>query len=105
MLLATGCGQKGDTGAQGPQGVPGLAVTNTGGSLSATAVQFCPGYTPSYPNVFPEDGVCLNGKMYAILDQSNGYDYLTYLPPGVYESEATGAPCTFTLLANCQVQN
>jgi hypothetical protein len=37
------------------------------------------------------------------MDQSNGYDYLTFIPPGAYASEATGAACDFTVGADCKI--
>ena len=83
--------------------VPGPSASPDG-SFSVDTVQFCPGYEAVYPQVFPEDGICINGSLYAILDQSNGYDYLTALPAGAYTSEATGAACDFTVVSGCTIQ-
>ena len=116
LMSLAGCGSRGTASIQGQQGLPGLpGVPGPAGSpgpqgspgpgLAATAIQFCAGYEPIYPTVFPEDGICLNGNLYAIMDQSNGYDYLTYIPPGKYLSEATSAACDFTVLPNCVIQD
>jgi hypothetical protein len=83
--------------------VPGPSASPDG-SFTVDTVQFCPGYEAVYPQVFPEDGICINGSLYAILDQSNGYDYLTALPAGDYASEATGASCDFTVVSGCQIK-
>lgn len=102
VLFLAGCGHQGSVGANGAQGIQG----NTGAQGPApTMIQFCPGFTPTYPSVFPEVALCVNGSLYAILDPSNSVDYLTLIPPGAYSSTATGASCSFTVLANCQIQN
>lgn len=90
-------GATGSPGSTGPQGVPGAPGTQV------SAVQFCPGYVPTYPTVFPEVGLCINGKLYAeyYAPPSSG---LVYIPPGYYSSTQTGAPCNFTVKPNCVVE-
>lgn len=83
----------GAPGAQGQPGTPGTLVS---------VLQFCSG-TPSYPSVFPEMAFCINNNLYAILDQSNGYDYLTEIIPGEYASETTGLSCDFQIKSNCNI--
>lgn len=106
-LLLGGCaqGDKGDTGVQGPQGVPGAnGVDGTNGqdATPVTVVQFCPGVTPIYPSSFPEYGVCIQGQLYGVYSQNGGF--LALLPPGTYNSNGINASCTFTITANCGVQ-
>lgn len=99
-------GDKGDTGnqgipgSQGFQGNPGIpGVPGT----QITAVQFCVGYTPTYPSLFPEIGLCINGNLYAeyYAPPSSG---LVLLLPGYYRSTQTGAPCNFTVKSNCIIE-
>lgn len=106
-------GDTGSTGSQGAQGVQGSVGPqgpqgNTGPEgppgTQITTVQFCPGYIPTYPTTFPEIGICISGNLYAEYydPPSSG---LTLLTPGYYESTQTGAPCDFTVLSGCQIQN
>lgn len=100
-------GNAGATGAQGAPGNPGsngLNGTNgTNGADAAplTIVPFCPGFTPSYPNVFPEYGICLQNQLYGVYSANGGF--MALLPPGTYSSNGINASCTFTISANCQV--
>jgi hypothetical protein len=90
-------GADGAQGAVGPQGTPGAPGTIT------TTVQFCPGYTTSYPNTFPEVGLCIGGSLSAVYwDGRNAW--LSPVPPGDYMSTSTSAPCNFKVLAGCVVQ-
>jgi len=89
-------GPKGNDGAAGVTGKPGMDIT------PVTVVQFCPG-KPTYPSTFPEDGICLNGNIYAVYSANDGF--LTLLPPGAYLSNAVGSSCDFTVKPNCQVTN
>lgn len=86
-------GLPGSPGAQGPTGADLTPIT---------FVQFCPGVTV-YPAQFDEVGFCIGGNLYAVYSANNGF--LTYLPPGVYNSNGIGNSCTFTVLANCRVVN
>lgn len=98
-------GDPGNTGAQGSQGIQGSqglqGPTGLNGS-TITLVQFCPG-TPSYPSTFPEIGMCINNKLYAVYSANDGF--LTLIPPGVYHSNAIGSSCNFTILPNCGISN
>jgi hypothetical protein len=85
-------GPQGAVGPQGPQGLQGAAGLN---GTTITVVQFCPGVTPVYPSTFPETGLCINGTIYAVYSANDGF--LTSLPNGVYDSNAIGSSCTFTV--------
>lgn len=89
-------GAPGSTGAQGLQGQPGVDTT------PITIVQFCQG-AYSYPSVFPEEGFCIAGNLYAVYSANDGF--LSILPPGLYESNAIGSACTFIVLPNCEIQD
>lgn len=89
-------GANGQDGAQGPQGIPGAPGT------VVEAVQFCPGYTTSYPSRFAEVGFCVEGQLYGVYwDGRNAW--WTLIPPGYYASTSTSAPCNFYVAAGCQV--
>jgi len=90
-------GVDGGIGPVGPVGPPGNNAT------PVTVVQFCPNNKPVYPSVFPEVGLCLNGNLYGVYSQNDGF--MAYLPPGLYESNAVGSQCTFTITANCGIIN
>jgi len=96
IITAVGCGgaQNGQNGQMGPQGLDGTTIT---------PVQFCQGVTPTYPNTFPESGLCIDGSIYAVYSQYNGF--LALIPPGEYTSQAVGSACNFTVLPNCVVQD
>lgn len=100
FLFLGACGQTqvdpipGPTGATGPAGANGTAIT---------VVQFCAGVTPSYPSTFPETGLCINGNIYAVYSANDGF--LTEIVPGAYNSNAIGSSCSFTVLPNCLIQN
>jgi Collagen triple helix repeat (20 copies) len=89
-------GTNGQDGATGPQGIPGLNGTDV------TIVQFCPGST-NYPNQFNEIGFCISGNIYATYSANGGFS--TLIPPGVYSSDGVNSSCTFTVEANCMVEN
>lgn len=90
-------GQDGQSivGSQGPAGANGQDAT------PVTWVQFCPG-TTSYPSTFVEGGFCISGNVYAVYSANGGF--MTYIPPGSYNSNAINSSCNFTLLANCIIQ-
>lgn len=88
----------GTTGPQGQQGPQGVDLD------SITMVQFCQGYTTTYPNSFPEFGMCVNNTLYAVYwDQHNSW--LAQIAPGYYASTSTSAPCNFTVVSNCGIQH
>jgi hypothetical protein len=65
-------------------------------------VQFCTGYTTTYPSVFPEFGFCINSQIYAVYwDGKNAWE--GEIVPGYYDSTSTSAPCDFTVSAGCEV--
>lgn len=74
----------GTNGAQGQQGI-----------VPFTPIEFCPGTIAVYPSVFPEYGFLINGSVYGVYSTNGGF--LTVLPPGVYNSNAVGSACTFTI--------
>lgn len=88
-------GLTGSVGQKGDQGIPGQNPT------PVTWLQFCPG-TTVYPSTFIEGGFCINGNVYAVYSANNGF--LTFLPPGTYNSNAFNSVCSFILLPNCLVQ-
>lgn len=97
--LVIGCGQ-------GPQGIPGQPGSTGPAGANGTAIvpiQFCPGSTPAYPSNFPEYGLLINGQIYAVYSLNDGF--LTWLPPGVYSSNAVGSSCTFTVNIDGTITN
>lgn len=57
-----------------------------------------------YPNSFPESGLCIAGKLYAVM-WSGGMSWLTEIPPGAYSSTSTGPSCSFTVTSGCSISN
>lgn len=86
LLILSACGPTGGTGGQGPTGTSGTIIT---------IVQLCPGFVPSYPNVFPEVAECINGKLYGVYSANGGF--LSALPSGTYSSNGIGASCNLTI--------
>lgn len=102
MLLLTGCGKfKGDTGAPGPVGPEGPNGQNGTDATPVTVVPLCPGFTPTYHNVFPEYAVCINHVLYGVYSANGGF--LAELPPGTYNSNGINATCTLIVHSNCKV--
>lgn len=87
-----------------PDGTNSLIVNGAPGTPGSIVkpVQFCPG-TPSYPSTFPEVGFNINGSIYAVYSQNDGF--LTLIPPGVYTSNAVGSACNFTVNADGTITN
>lgn len=85
----------GPIGPSGPKGDPGLDATQI------TVVKFCPNSVANYPSVFPEIGLCINSKLYAVYSANNGF--LVEVIPGVYQSNAIGSSCSFEVQNNCLV--
>lgn len=105
-------GATGETGSQGANGQTGPAGTNglpgTTGPMGADGttilpIQFCPNLISSYPSSFPEVGLLINGKIYAVFS-TNGQAGLVALLPGSYITTTTGLPCSFTILPNGTIQ-
>lgn len=76
-------------------------VTNGVNVTSVSMVPLCPGFTPSYPNSFPEFGICLDSILYGIYSDHGGF--LAELPPGTYSSNGINASCNLVVGPNCQV--
>lgn len=70
--------------------------------FSFRAIQFCKAVS-NYPTVFPELGFCIDHNLYAVYSANNGF--LVLVPPGVYDSNAIGSSCTFTVVDNCGIIN
>lgn len=97
MLLFTGCARKvqGPKGDEGPQGNPGVDAT------PVYTVPLCPGFTPTYPNSFPEFAVCIQKELYGVYSVNGGF--LALLPPGTYNSNGINAICTVIIEEDCNV--
>lgn len=95
-------GDQGNTGQTGLDGAPGLAGNNGTDATPVTTIQFCPGYTTTYPSTFPEFGLCLSGNVFAVYWDGHN-SWLTKVVPGYYASTSTSAPCSFTLSTTCRV--
>jgi len=67
-----------------------------------TPIQFCPG-SPNYPNSFPEVGFKFGTSIYAVYSANDGF--MTLIPPGLYQSNAIGSNCTFTVNPNGTITN
>lgn len=80
-------------GINGSPGAPGTQIT---------IVQFCPG-TDQYPSQFNEIAFCIQNSLYAVYSANDGF--LTYLPPGQYQSNAVGSSCNFIVQPNCVIIN
>src|SRR5260221_12011066 len=107
-------GPRGLVGAQGAKGDPGLTVVGPQGPTGAsgsdgydgvdltpvTIVNLCPGI-PSYPGVFVEVAICLQGQLFGVYSANGGF--LTLLSPGNYSSNAIGSACDLTISPNCIV--
>lgn len=113
VIIMAACGKphdgaQGSTGAQGPtgaQGVPGvIGPTGPAGTNATpvTVVPLCPGFVPTYPNIFPEYALCIQSKLYGVYSANGGF--LAELPPGTYSSNGINADCHLTILPNCVVQ-
>jgi hypothetical protein len=89
VVLNGAVGSQGIAGLQGIPGTPGTVIE---------PIQFCQGFTQSYPSVFAENGLLINGIMYGIYSANGGF--MAELPPGQYSSNGINASCTFTINAN-----
>lgn len=82
-------GADGIQGATGPSGAPGTVIT---------AIQFCPGHTPTYPTTFAEVGFVIGTQVYGVYSANGGF--MALLPPGRYSSDGVNVTCSFTINAN-----
>jgi hypothetical protein len=102
-ILVTGCAQQGNMGVQGIPGIDGSPGTPGADGTKVTTVQFCPYQGPTTHSHFPEQGICINGKIIAAYwDGSNAF--LAEVVPGTYISTSTGLQCTFTVTNGCNIQ-
>lgn len=89
-------GPAGNTGSTGPQGEPGQSVTG---------VKFCPNVADVHSSTFPEYGLCLDNKIYAVY-WSGSQAFLAYLTPGNYSTTSINSNCNFTVtLGSCVVSH
>lgn len=110
---ATGAdGSKGETGETGATGATGSSGSNGQNgndgrdgtdATPITITQFCPGNV-NYPNVFPEVGLCINSKIYAVF-WDRGQAFMAEVPPGAYRSTSTSLACNFTVQSNCIISH
>ena len=85
-------GTNGKDGANGQDGKDGTSIE---------MIKFCPQET-QYPTSFPEYGFCIEGKLYATYyDKHNAWT--SEIPPGLYMSTSTNAPCNFIVHDNCKI--
>lgn len=91
----------GSTGIAGPAGANGTNGTNGTPGTVVSFVQFCPGV--QLVN-FPEQGICINGNIYAVY-WNGATAFGTLLTPRQYTTTAISGNCTFTVGANCSVTN
>lgn len=89
-------------GTNGANGQNGINGTNGANATPVTEVQLCPG-TPSYPSLFPEYALCIEGTLYGVYSANGGF--LAELPPGTYSSDGINDSCTLVIGPNCFVTN
>ena len=94
-------GTNGSNGSNGTDGQDGLNGLNGADGTQIGVVVFCPGYAPVYPTVFPEVGMCINDKLYAVYSANGGF--LAPIPEGRYSSNAIGSACTFNVGPHCTI--
>lgn len=92
-------GAPGQNGSDGSNGQDGADGTNGQDGTEVTIVRFCPGYAATS---YPEIGFCIKNKIYATFWDGR-QSWTAEVPPGSYRSTSTGAPCNFTVTANCGV--
>lgn len=78
-------------GTQGMPGATGAAGTN---ATPVTVVELCPGVS-SYPGVFVETALCIDGELYGVYSVPNAF--LTGLPNGNYTSTGIGSACNLSI--------
>lgn len=103
LTLMIGCANEpAEVGPAGPTGRDGIDGRDGQDADSVTVVKLCEGET-TYPSVFVEVAFCIGGKLYATYSANGGFS--TEIPPGVYQSNAIGSRCSFTVLPKCQISN
>lgn len=97
-------GQQGLTGSTGATGAQGATGPSGADGTQITPVQLCPSsYVPTYPSVFPETALCINGSLFAVYSANDGF--LTLLTPGGYSSNGINSSCSFTVVSGCTITN
>jgi len=111
LLLMVSCGQQ-----QGINGINGLNGTNgqdgidgingqDGQDAQLETIKFCPDLEDVYPKSFPEYGLCIGNKVYAVYS-TNNTAFLSYLTPGTYITTSNGINCRFQVVVDsCEVIN
>lgn len=86
-------GEKGDKGDKGEAGQDGLTKV----------VKFCPGLVDAYSKQYSEQGLCIDGKVYAVYS-SNNLAALVEISHGTYiTTTPKGKNCQFEVKADCEV--
>lgn len=96
-------GQQGDKGDKGDAGAVGATGTTGNPGLDATSpksVKLC-NYPAVYPSSFPEYGLCIDNKLFAVY-YNGTYAFLAEIVPGRYISTSPQS-CTFVVTENCEV--
>lgn len=89
-------GESGKDGQDGDKGDKGDAGTNS----ITKVIKFCPGLVDSYNVQYSEQGLCIDGKVYAVYS-ANNLAALVEISHGTYVTTTPkGANCTFTIDAN-----
>lgn len=83
-------------------GANGSNGSNGTNAVPVEFIKFCPASVPSYGN-FPEYGIKVETKIYAVYSANNGF--LTLLSPGTYVTASTGLNCNFTVTTTGTVTN
>jgi hypothetical protein len=98
IALPGATGPQGATGVVGPIGPPGPSGVN---GTVGQPIELCGACEASYPQTFPEYGLCINNNLYGVYSQNGGF--LSILPPGAYSSDGINCSCAFTIGADCAV--
>lgn len=93
-------GDKGDIGATGATGAKGDKGDAGTPGTTVEVVQLCGSCVGAYPNVFPEIGLCMNGKLYGVYSANDGF--LVFLPNGAYHSKGINCECNL-VISGCTV--
>ncbi len=114
ILILSACrGPEGVQGGKGDVGIPGTPGQSIVGPIGpagmnglngqdgtiVTPVKLC-SEAPSYPSVFPEYALCLQGILYGVYSTHGGF--LAELPNGDYNSHAVGSTCNLHI-SGCTV--
>jgi hypothetical protein len=81
-------------GLDGQDGIDGQDGQN---ATPVNMIKFCPNINEVYPSTFPEYGICIDNKIYAVY--WNNLAFLAHLTPGRYVTTTMNSNCTFTVQA------